>query len=108
MKKRLRKKFHTGEFTEFGFEVAFHLAAPVQPEAEQDLLEAFLDQIESQGLAGGGMSREGRFAFTIAAARPRVPVTEAHRLALEAWLKANPAIQEPRVGPLADAWHSDL
>ena len=109
MKKRLRKKFRTGEYTEYGFKVAFRMAAPFEQPAVEAMLDAFLDQIESQGLAGGGSGGpNGDFSFFVAAYRPRLVVTEAHRQALEAWLGANPAVTGPSVGPLIDARHSEF
>jgi uncharacterized protein YggL (DUF469 family) len=108
MKKRLRKKFRTGEFTEYGFEVDFHLAAPVEAVAADALLNAFLDQLEAQSLAGGGGGGEdGAFSFFVAAGRPRLVVTDAHRAALDAWLSAQPGVLEPKVSPLTDAWHAE-
>lgn len=107
MKKRLRKKFRTGEFTEFGFQVAFHLESPFDAPAVEAMLDTFLDQMETQGLVGGGSGGpDGDFSFFVASYRPRVPVTEAHRQALEAWLGAQPGIAGPSVGPLVDAWRS--
>ena len=107
MKKRLRKKFRTGEFTEFGFQVAFHLDPPVDSPAVEAMLDTFLDQIEAQGLVGGGSGGpDGDFSFFVAAFRPRVPVTETHRQAMEAWLGAQPALADPTVGPLVDAWRA--
>ena len=79
----------------------------MQPEAVEALLGAFLDHIEAQGLAGGGgTSVNGDFAFFVSAGRPRLAVTEAHRLSLEAWLAGNPAVTGAAVGPLLDAWHA--
>jgi len=107
MKKRLRKKFRTGEFTEYGFEVEFRMALPGDAAAGEALLDAFLDQIEAQGLAGGGSGGpDGDFSFFVAAYRPRVAVTEAHRQALAGWLAENPAVAGPKVGPLVNAWES--
>jgi len=104
MKKRLRKKFHLAEFTEFGFQVRFKIHAE---EAGADaMIDRFIDQIETQALlAGGGGSAEG-FDFFVTASRPRSAVTDADRLRLETWLSGDPSIVEPHIGPLVDAWNS--
>ena len=101
MKKRLRRKFRTGEFTDYEFEVKFKLGQVGGEEAVGAMLGAFLDQVEAKGLAGGGgCSSEGDFSFFISARRERGAVTEAHREALSAWLSGNPAVAGFTVGPL--------
>ena len=105
MKKRLRKKFRTGEFTEYEFQVTFRMPSPADPQAVEAMLGTFLDAIESRGLmGGGGHSLQGDFSFVVSAGRPRTKVSEAHRAALEAWLQGNPALTGATVGPLVDAW----
>ena len=103
MKKRLRKKYRTGEFTEYEFQVQFKTSAPAGEDAALATLDAFLDQIQSQGLEGGGSySNEGDFSFFVASRREHGRVTEAQRQAVEAWLSANPSILSATVGPLLD------
>ena len=103
MKKRLRRKFRTGEFTEYEFQVQFRMAPPAGEAAAYAMLETFLDQLEGQSLSGGGSwSNEGEFAFFVFAKREHGAVTEAHRLGLETWLTANPAVTTATVGPLLD------
>ena len=105
MKKRLRKKFRTGEFTEFEFQVSFRMQPPVEPQAVEAMLGAFLDEIETRGLmGGGGHSLQGDFSFVVSGGKPRTRVGEAHRQALEAWLRGNAGITGASVGPLVDAW----
>ena len=102
MKRRLRKKFRTGEFTDYEFEVTFKAVAAVTEAEASNLVGEFLAQIESHRLVGGGSwSHEGQFSFFVCAERG--VVTEAHRQALEAWLLANPAITAVTVGPRLDA-----
>jgi uncharacterized protein YggL (DUF469 family) len=106
MKKRLRKKFRLGEFTEFEFQVDFKMKETPDASAVDALLGTFLDDIEARGLVGGGtFSNQGDFTFSLYANRAKVAVTEEHRQAVEAWLVANPAIASHTVGPLVDAWH---
>jgi uncharacterized protein YggL (DUF469 family) len=106
MKKRLRKKFRLGEFTEFEFQVDFKMKETPDPAAVDALLGTFLDDIEARGLVGGGtFSNQGDFSFSLYANRAKVAVTEEHRQAVTNWLSSNPAIASHTVGPLVDAWH---
>jgi uncharacterized protein len=105
MKKRLRKRFHTGEFTEYEFQVEFQLAPPADETAVDAMLGAFLDQIEGRGLvAGGSCSHVGDFSFFLSAQKARTPVTDAHRSAVQTWLAGQASVTNAKVGPLEDAW----
>ena len=104
MKKRLRKKFRLGEFTEYEFQVQFRMAPPAGEAAAYEMLETFLARLDALELAGGGSwSNEGAFAFFVFAKREHGAVTEAHRQALEAWFAGNPALVEGSAGPLLNA-----
>ena len=106
MKKRLRKRFRLGEYTEFEFVVDFKMKETADSAASEALLGVFLDSIEARGLVGGGtFSNQGDFSFCLYANRARVAVTEDHRQAVALWLAENPAIATHTVGPLVDAWH---
>ena len=48
MKKRLRRKFRTGEFTDYEFVVQFKIAQPGGETAVGAMLGAFLDQVEGR------------------------------------------------------------
>ena len=105
MKRRLRKKFRTGEFTEYEFQVQFRMAPPAGEAAAYAMLESFLSELDALELAGGGSwSNEGAFSFFAFAKREHGAVTDAHRQGLEAWFAGNPAIAEGTVGPLLNAW----
>ncbi|MBI4488111.1 MAG: YggL family protein [Deltaproteobacteria bacterium] len=105
MRKRLRKKFHLGEFREFGFEVAFRVADTVS-DAELDncFWDAFIDEaIEARGLScGGGCGREWDIFVTRAG---RQSATEEDRAAVGSWLKDRGSACGIRIGLLVDAWH---
>ena len=106
MKKRLRKKFRLGEYTEFEFQVDFAMKDTEDQVAVDALLGTFLDEIEGRGLVGGGtFSNRGEFRFSLYANRARVAVTEEHRQAVQQWLTSNPVITSHTVGALVDAWH---
>jgi len=102
MKRRLRKKFHLGEFQEFGFHVEFALKDAA---SRDEVVEGFLSEaVEAHGLlAGGAIDAKGKACFHLASDRPRRTATEAHRATVEAWLTGNAHIAGFRVGPLEDA-----
>jgi len=103
MKKRLRKKKHLGEFREYGFTVRFsHPGLTV--EARDQLLDRYIDLIESLQLwSGGGGGRE-RVSFYVTAGH-RKSANDEHRMTVERWLAEQPEIAEFKVFPLTDAWH---
>ena len=106
MKKRLRKKFKLGEYTEFEFQVDFKMKDAPEGEGVDALLGEFLDAIEARGLVGGGtFSNQGDFTFSLYANRARVAVTQEHREVVAAWLSARTDLASHTVGPLVDAWH---
>ena len=99
--RRLRKKLRLGEFQEFGFEVGFTLSDTSTEEEAWAFWDTFLDEaIESHGLKFGG-GDSGGFICGVG----RMPVSEALRALVVAWLQARPEVANLHVGPLVEAWH---
>lgn len=106
MKRRLRKKFHLGEFREFGFAVTFALAPGLSETESGDFLEKFITQaLESDRLCAGGGGHGSRWNFFVSAAARRGSVDEAQRTRVLDWLGAQREVVEREAGPLVDAWH---
>lgn len=103
MKKRLCKKRHLGEFTEFGFSLRFAISEDLSVTARDSLLDEFIAEIERLGLqfGGGGILEWDGFV----ALNGRGSVTERHREAMLGWLESNPNVVKPEAGSLVDAWH---
>jgi uncharacterized protein YggL (DUF469 family) len=106
MKRRLRKKFHLGEFREFGFAVEFAL----DPGLSDDEAGAFLDRfivhaVEADRMVAGGGGHGTRWNFFVSAAARRGSVDEAQRARVLDWLGRQPEVKERSAGPLVDAWH---
>lgn len=98
--RRLRKRLLVGEFQEFGFEVRFQFHGKPDDKQTSRFWDTFiLEAIERNGLGFGGGDTEG---FVTAV---RGSATEAHRQAVEAWLRARAELSSVTVGPLVDAWH---
>lgn len=103
MRKRLRKKLHRGEFRERAFLVEFRLASGLDEPGRNAFLDRFVDAVEAQHLGftgGGGDTWSGALGKL-----GRGSATEADRAYVEAWLRAEPAVVEPSVGPLKDSWY---
>ena len=105
MKKRLRKKFHRGEFQELGCEVCFQVVDNLSYDAFDAVVDAFISQaIEAHGLlcGGGGKNPEWNVFVT---REGRGSVTQEHRQAIETRLTARPEVSTVQIGPLVDAWY---
>lgn len=103
MRKRLRKKLHRGEFREFGFAVAWHLASPLDAPATDLFFDALVDAVRARGLTfGGGGGPWGGSGFVCKAGRGSA--TEEDRAAIAEWFRALGPALSVTVGPLEDAW----
>lgn len=102
--KRLRKKLHIGEFTEYGFNVNFEMNKPVTDEEIESFLDFFLeDVIEKNGLIyGGGFGVT--FEGFIILEKPG-SATEEHRQLINTWLESKKEIKKFHTGKLVNAWH---
>ena len=104
MKRRLRKKFHLGEYREFGFAVEFALDPGLSDDAAGGFLDRFIAQaIEADRMLAGGGGHGARWNFFVSSAR-RGSVEEAQRTRVLDWLGRQPEVKERSAGPLVDAW----
>jgi uncharacterized protein len=101
---RQRKKLHLGEFQELGFEASANFAGEVEVERRADLLEAFLEFIEANGLLAAVSTSDAFDAYLISGA-PRGSATEEDRRIVQTWLAERSDLTEVHVGELSDAWH---
>ena len=105
MKKRLRKKKHCGEFTEWGRQL-------VIVRNRKDLFDEFLDDfimdaIESNGCyCGGGGSEDKLNVVVELGLRSDDPDSRLKRI-IE-WLNARPDVQNWTIGEELDLWHGDF
>jgi len=109
MKRRLRKKFHLGEFREFGFAVQFALDPQLPEAAAGAFLDRFIVQaVEADRMCAGGGGHGARWDFFVSSAARRGSVDEAQRARVLDWLGRQPEVLERSAGPLVDAWHDLL
>lgn len=102
--KRLRKKLHVGEFTEYGFNINFELNKPVTDGEIEAFLDTFLDDlIEKNGLIYGGGFGVKFDGFVIL--EKRGSTTEEHRQLIKVWLESKKEIKNFQIGELVNAWY---
>jgi len=109
MKKRLRKKLHKGEFTEYGFEVIANFV-----ETDNELIignitfDAWLDdlieEVEKHNLFISGGGSFTNFSCYIVAG-PRKSATNADRQAMINFLSRQEIIKSFEVKELTSAWN---
>ncbi|MCE5229156.1 YggL family protein [bacterium] len=105
MNKRLRKKYHLKEFTEFGFGFGFRYQC--ESDAERDaLIDEFITMMESQGLDFGGSGSDGELNGY--ALGQKGSANEKQRAAATDWFIKNPKITAYAVTALTDAWNAPL
>ncbi len=100
-KRRIRKKWRIGEFTEYGFEVWADAASGEAAEAAMDAMVALA---ESHGLCLGGGTSKLEELFVFVATPGRGTCTEDDRAAFQALIATLPGLSNSEVMPLEDAW----
>lgn len=102
MKKRIRKKKHCGEFTEWGRQLVIMRN---RKGGFDEFLDAFIEEaIESNGCHCGN---EDKLDVVVELGR-RSDDPAAKLGRITAWLDARPDVQNWRVGEEFDVWHGDL
>ena len=105
IKKRLRKKKHCGEFTEWGRQLVIMRN---QKDGFDEFLDAFIKEaIESNGCyCGGGGNRDKLDVVVELGRRSDDPAARLKRIT--AWLDDRPDVQSWRVGEEFDVWHGNF
>ena len=105
MKKRIRKKKHCGEFTEWGRQLVIMRN---WKDGFDEFLDAFIEEtIESNGCYCGGGGNEDKLDVVVELGR-RSDSPAAKLGKITAWLDARPDVQNWRMGDEFDVWHGDL
>jgi uncharacterized protein YggL (DUF469 family) len=104
MKKRLRKKKHLGEFTEYGRQLVINRNLK---DGFDEFLDAFIEEaIETDGCYCGGGGKEDKLDVIVELGR-RSDDPDARLNKITAWLDARPDVEKWRVGEEFDIWHGD-
>jgi uncharacterized protein len=104
VKKRLRKKKHCGEFTEWGRRL---IVTRNQKQGFDEFLDTFIEEaIEANGCYCGGGGKEDRLDVIVElGCRSDDPETKL--LKITAWLASRPDVQNWRTDEEFDIWHGD-
>jgi len=105
MKRRLRKKKHRGEFTEWGRQL---IITRNRKDGFDKFLDAFIEEaIEAAGCYCGGGGKEDKLDVIVELGRRSDdPVARLKRIT--AWLEAQPDVQNWKTGEEFDIWYGDF
>jgi len=101
MKKRLRKKKHRGEFTEWGRRLVIRRN---QKDEFDEFLDDFISMMEANDCLCGGGGDEDSLEVIIELGRS-ADDRDAKVKSITAWLEARPDVQSWKVGEEFDLWH---
>jgi len=104
MKKRLRKKKHRGEFTEWGRQLVANRNTKADAEAFQDAF--ILEAVEANGCYCGGSLSDDKVDVIVELGRMSDD-PEKRFARVTGWLNARHDVESWRAGPLFDLWHGD-
>ena len=107
VKKRLRKKYHVGEFVELGFYVRFRFrGGDVYSEDGVRMLgELDADCLCKLGLSGTLLGQEHGICTLVAHDAHKLKTSEQQLAAVREWLQNRDDLEEVRVSELLDFWH---
>jgi len=105
MKKRLRKKKHVGEFTEWGRQLVIMRN---RREGFDAFLDAFIEEaVESNGCYCGGGGKEDKLDVVVELSR-RSDAPDARVNRITAWLESRSDVETWRLGEEFDVWHGNF
>jgi uncharacterized protein YggL (DUF469 family) len=103
MKKRLRKKKHRGEFSEWGRQLVI---TRNRKDQFDEFIDAFIDIIEANDCYCGGGGKEDSLDVIVELGVP-ADDRDARMKSIESWLKSRPDVQSWRVGEEFDLWYGN-
>ena len=105
MNKRLRKKKHVGEFTEWGRQL---IVTRNRKEEFDEFLDAFIEEaIEANGCYCGGGGSDDKLDLIVELGR-RSDDPDARMNRITTWLGERSDVQAWKVGEEFDLWHGDF
>lgn len=105
MKKRLRKKFHKGEFKEVGFEISFIIDNNISEADFDKFLDNFIDIVEVNDLCFSGGGSKDNWSGIISKEKKYLCTDESDKLYILNWLKTRKELVEPKIGKDIDLWY---
>lgn len=106
MKKRLRKKYHKGEFKQEGFTVLIQLNSTYSPQSQSDAIDTVFKVIEDHKCFAAGGGDENFTTLTIVPSKVRATITEEIKQSIvNQILLQTSAIKNIQAYPLKDSWY---
>ena len=102
MKKRLRKKHHRGEFTQWGHQLVINRN---RQDGFDEFLNAFIEEaIDANGCQCEGAGTEDKLEAVVEIGRlAEDPAGKLRKVT--AWLDGRPDVREYKTGPVFDLWN---
>jgi hypothetical protein len=106
LKRRLRKKFHLGEFQEFGFEILMDFRKEITETEFDKFYDKFIEEIENHNFQfGGGGDSKTVHGFVTYEKRFSLPNTD-EKEKIRIWVENRFEVEDCRVGDFIDAWNN--
>jgi uncharacterized protein YggL (DUF469 family) len=105
LKRRLCKKFHSGEFQEFGFEVFVNFKKGTDENQFDKFWHYFISEIEKNGLVCGGGGDYNCWQAVITSERKFASPTSNDKERIRIWLENCSEVVNYKIGEFLDSWH---
>jgi uncharacterized protein len=105
LKRRLRKKFHVGEFRELGFEVTVEFKPNFNGMEFDQFWREFIGKIEKNKLVCGGGGNHKIWQVFVTSSKKYQSPTDEQRENIKSYLESLSDIAKCEVGKLRDAWY---
>ena len=105
LKKRLRKKYHGGEFQEFGFQFLVKFQPNLSEDVDDKFWHEFVREIERHKLMFGGGGDVKRLQGFVTSSENYQSPTPVQREIIKKWFESRVEIATGEVGNLVDAWY---
>jgi hypothetical protein len=105
LKRRLRKKFHLGEFQQFGFEVLVNFKEGTDDIQFDKFWHDFIAEIENNRLMCGGGGDYNSWQVFVTSQRKYASPTTEKRDKIKIWLEKRDEVINYIVGNFPDAWN---
>lgn len=105
LKRRLRKKHHSGEFQELGFEISARFSPEFSEVNLDKFIDDFIDEIEKNKLSCGGGGDTEKYEGFVTSQDKYASPSERKAKIIKKWLSNRLEDKNLKVGELRDAWH---
>lgn len=105
LKRRLRKKFHLGEFQEFGFEISVNFKKGIDEIQFNKFWHDIIGEIENAGFLCGGSGDYNRWQVFVTSKKKFTSPTNEEQKKIRIWFENRWEVKDCKIGELLDAWN---